>query len=74
MKEFFVNFFLSNGKEIEHMMKGHSLEEVKTRLWNEFVSNDSPLLDLDDMVIVKAHVQYFTIREFDIDNYNYYGS
>lgn len=67
MKEFIVNFFLSNGQEISHMMEGRSLEDVKIRLWNEFVSKNVPLLDLDDMMIVKSHVQYFTIREYKGD-------
>jgi hypothetical protein len=67
MKEFIVNFFLSNGQEIGHMMEGHSLEDVKTKISHEFIVNDSPLLDLDDMMIVKSHVQYFTIREYKGD-------
>lgn len=71
MKEFIVNFFLSNGQEISHMMEGRSLEDVKIRLWNEFASKNVPLLDLDDMMIVKSNVQYFTIREYKGDgNYS----
>jgi len=65
MKEYTVDFFLSNGQEIGHLMKGRSMNDVKKRLTDEFASNESPFLDLDDMMIAKSHVQYFIIREYE---------
>ncbi|MFL0574318.1 hypothetical protein ACH0BK_25355 [Priestia megaterium] len=65
-KKYEVTFKMVNG-EIGHLIEETSLIRARNSIKNKFEEElDSPVLALaEDLVIVKANVQYFTISERD---------
>ncbi|PVE62911.1 hypothetical protein [Priestia megaterium] len=65
-KKYEVTFKMVNG-EIGHLIEETSLIRAKNSIKNKFEDGeDSPVIELaDDLVIVKANVQYFTVSERD---------
>ncbi|MBT2257071.1 hypothetical protein [Priestia megaterium] len=65
-KKYEVTFKMVNG-EIGHLIEETSLIRARNSIENKFEDGeDSPVLELaDDLVIVKANVQYFTVSERD---------
>ncbi|MBG9589819.1 hypothetical protein [Cytobacillus firmus] len=61
-----VTFHLING-EIGHLIEETNLVRAKNLIKNHFEDNgESPVLSLtDDLVIVKANVQYFLVKEYE---------
>ena len=65
-KKYEVTFRLING-EVAHLIEETSLIRARNSIKNHFEDDgESPVLALaEDLVIVKANVQYFTISERD---------
>ncbi|MED3821395.1 hypothetical protein ABE112_29025 [Priestia aryabhattai] len=63
-KKYEVTFKMVNG-EIGHSIEEKSLIRARNAIKNKFEEEiDSPVLALaEDLVIVKANVQYFTVEE-----------
>lgn len=66
MKKYEVTFYLLNG-EIGHIIEETSLIRARNSIKSQFEDDgDSPVLALtDDLVLVKANVQYFVVREYE---------
>ncbi|MED3656474.1 hypothetical protein P4489_19590 [Heyndrickxia sporothermodurans] len=66
MKQFEVTFKLING-EIGHLIEETTLIRARNKIKNQFDNDvDSPVLVLtDDLVLVKANVQYFMVKEYE---------
>ncbi|MGG0329830.1 hypothetical protein ABEY49_13105 [Priestia megaterium] len=65
-KKYEVTFRLING-EVAHLIEETSLIRARNSIKNHFEDDgESPVLALaEDLVIVKANVQYFTVSERD---------
>ncbi|WRP06896.1 hypothetical protein U9J35_01625 [Rossellomorea aquimaris] len=65
-KKYEVTFHLING-EIGHIIEESSLIRARNKIKNQFEDGgDSPVLALtDDLVLVKANVQYFMVKEYE---------
>jgi hypothetical protein len=65
-KKYEVTFHMING-EIGHLIEETNLVRAKNSIKNHFEDNgESPVLSLtDDLVIVKANVQYFLVKEYE---------
>ncbi|WP_338779556.1 hypothetical protein [Metabacillus sp. FJAT-52054] len=65
-KQYEVTFHLING-EIGHLIEESSLVRAKNKIKNQFEDiGESPVLSLtDDLVLVKANVQYFMVKEYE---------
>jgi len=64
-KKYEITFKMVNG-EIGHLIEETSLIRARNSMKNKFEEElDSPVLALaEDLVIVKANVQYFTVEEY----------
>lgn len=64
-KQYEVTFYLVNG-EIGHIVEETNLIRAKNKIKNHFEDGvESPVLELtDDLVLVKANVQYFVVKEY----------
>lgn len=65
-KQYEVTFKMING-EVGHLIEESSLIRARNSIKNHFEDSlDSPVLALtDDLVIVKANVQYFMVKEYE---------
>ncbi|MBA9029168.1 MULTISPECIES: hypothetical protein [Bacillaceae] len=64
-KQYEVTFHLING-EIGHLVEETSLIRARNKINNHFEDDNSPVLAItDDLVIVKANVQYFVVKEYE---------
>ncbi|WP_315905753.1 hypothetical protein [Priestia koreensis] len=65
-KKYEVTFKMING-EIGHLIEAKSLDRARKSIQDKFEQNlDSPVLALeDDLVLVKANVQYFMLKEYE---------
>lgn len=65
MKKYEVTFKMING-EIGHLIEESTLKRARNKIKNKFEEIDSPVLALtDDLVLVKANVQYFVVKEYE---------
>ncbi|MEA3318923.1 MAG: hypothetical protein U9Q88_02765 [Bacillota bacterium] len=66
MKSYEVTFYLVNG-EVGHIIEETSLIRARNKIKNQFEDEgESPVLALtDDLVLVKANVQYFMVKEYE---------
>ncbi|MEI2440541.1 hypothetical protein [Priestia megaterium] len=64
-KKYEITFKMVNG-EIGHLIEETSLIRARNSMKNKFEEElDSPVLALaEDLVIVKANVQYFVVEEY----------
>ncbi|MCY8233686.1 hypothetical protein [Priestia endophytica] len=64
-KQYEVTFKMVNG-EVGHLIEETSLIRARNSIKDHFEDGgDSPVLALtDDLVIVKANVQYFLVKEY----------
>ena len=65
-KQYEVTFHLING-EVGHIIEETSLIRARNSIKNQFEDDgDSPVLALtDDLVLIKANVQYFMVKEYE---------
>lgn len=65
-KQYEVTFHLING-EVGHLIEETNLIRARNSIKNKFEdAGDSPVLALtDDLVLVKANVQYFVVKEYE---------
>ncbi|MDO3653541.1 hypothetical protein [Bacillus subtilis] len=65
-KQYEVTFKMING-EVGHLIEEASLIRARNSIKNKFEDEgDSPVLALtDDLVLVKANVQYFVVKEYE---------
>ena len=65
-KQYEVTFKMVNG-EVGHLIEETSLIRARNSIKNQFEDDgDSPVLALtDDLVLVKANVQYFIVKEYE---------
>jgi len=65
-KQYEVTFKMING-EVGHLIEETSLIRARNSIKNQFEDGvDSPVLALtDDLVLVKANVQYFVVKEYE---------
>ncbi|RDW16886.1 hypothetical protein [Oceanobacillus chungangensis] len=65
-KQYEVTFTMING-EVGHLIEETNLTRARNSIKNQFEDNiDSPVLVLtDDLVLVKANVQYFVVKEYE---------
>lgn len=65
-KKYEVTFKMING-EIGHLIEAKSLDRARKSIQDKFEQDlDSPVLALeDDLVLVKANVQYFMLKEYE---------
>lgn len=66
MNKYEVTFYLVNG-EVGHIIEESSQIRARNKIKNKFEDGgDSPVLALtDDLVLVKANVQYFMVKEYE---------
>lgn len=66
MRKYEVTFYLVNG-EVGHIIEESSQIRARNKIKNKFEDGgDSPVLALtDDLVLVKANVQYFMVKEYE---------
>ncbi|MCM3002693.1 hypothetical protein [Priestia koreensis] len=65
-KKYEVTFKMING-EIGHLIEAKSLDRARKSIQDKFEQDlDSPVLALtDDLVLVKANVQFFMLKEYE---------
>lgn len=65
LKGYEITFYLING-QIGHFIEETSLIRAKNAIKNQFEDGGSPVLELsEDLVLVKANVQYFIVKEYE---------
>ncbi|MFF2755607.1 hypothetical protein ACFVR1_17985 [Psychrobacillus sp. NPDC058041] len=63
-KQYEVTFYLING-EIGHLIEETSLIRARNSIKNQFEDGENSLALTDDLVLVKANVQYFIVKEYE---------
>lgn len=64
-KKYEVNFHLING-EIGHIIEETKILRARNKIKNKFDDESLVLALTDDLVVVKANVQYYTVKEYEI--------
>lgn len=59
-----ITFYLING-EIGHIVETSSLIRARNKIKNYFEDESNVIALTDDLVLVKANVQYFMVKEYE---------